>query len=100
MSKKETFDAIFDIVMSESEIDYCDLVNTKVRTREVVDARCLLVHFLLDYAGFSVSYVSKYLSMTVQGVRQIKFSFYDRMKQGGKIFAITHERIRKKVESI
>lgn len=97
MSKKTVFFEIFDIVMSETEVEKDLLFSSKVKTREVVDARYLLVHFLHDYAGFDTMFISKMMSMTPQGVRLIVSGFKDRKDLSGKFFEITYERIRKRM---
>lgn len=99
MGKKNVFYEIFDIVMSETEVEKEHILNSAVKTREVVDARYLLVYFLHDYAGFDISFVARMLSMTPQGVRLIVSSFDDRKEQSGKFFEITLERIRKRMET-
>lgn len=99
MSKKTVFYEIFDIVMSETEVEKDLLMSSTAKTREVVDARYLLVYFLHHYAGFDISFISKMLSMTPQGVRCIVTSFNDRKQQAGKFFEIAFEKIRKRMET-
>ena len=99
MGKKNVFYEIFDIVVSETEVEKNLIMSSTAKTREVVDARYLLVHFLHNYAGFDVSFISKMLSMTPQGIRGIASSFKDRKEQAGKFFEITLERIRKRMET-
>lgn len=99
MGKKSVFYEIFDIVVSETEVEKSLIMSSTAKTREVVDARYLLVYFLYCYAGFDVSFISKMLSMTPQGIRGIVTSFDNRKKQSGKFFEITLERIRKRMET-
>ena len=101
MGKKSVFYEIFDIVVSETEVEKDDIMSSIVKTREVVDARYLLIHFLhdKDYAGFDFTFISKMMKMTPQGLRAIFTSFKDRKEQSGKFFEITFERIRKRIET-
>ena len=101
MSKKTVFFEIFDIVMSETEVEKALLLSSKAKTREVVDARYLLIHFLhhKDYAGFDFAFISKMMNMTPQGIRAVYTGFKDRKEQSGKFFEITFERIRKRMET-
>ena len=73
--------------------------NPKIKTREVVDARYLLLYFLDRYAGFDTAYIARALTMTPQGVRQAISHFDERRKQAGKIFEITYKRISHALES-
>lgn len=101
MSKKTVFYEIFDIVMSETEVEKSLLISPMSKSREVVDARYLLIHFLhnKDYAGFDFAFISKMMNMTPQGVRGISLGFENRLKQSGKFFEITFERIKKRMET-
>lgn len=97
MSKKTVFYEIFDIVMSETEVEKSLLISSMSKSREVVDARYLLIYFLHDYAGFDFTFISKMMNMTPQGVRGISLGFENRLKQSGKFFEITFERIKKRM---
>lgn len=101
MSKKTVFYEIFDIVMSETEVEKDLLFSSMAKTRDVVDARYLLIYFLHDndYAGFDFSFISKMMNMTPQGIRSIYTGFKDRKDQSGKFFEITFEKIRKRMET-
>lgn len=100
MCKKELFERVLNLVIVESEIGGGILQNSKIKTREVVDARYLLIHFLHDndYAGFDAAYIARALEMTPQGVRQIISGFDERKEQSGKIFEITYKRIQNALE--
>lgn len=98
MCKKELFERVLNLVIAESEIGGGILQNPKIKTREVVDARYLLIYFLHRYAGFDAAYIARALGMTPQGVRQIISSFELRKQQSGKIFEITFKRIHNALE--
>lgn len=100
MSKKAIFFQIFDIVASETEVDKDLIMSHNAKSREVVDARYMLLYFLhhKDYAGMDNMYISRMMGMTPQGVRVIVTGFNDRKEQSGKFFATTLERIRKRIE--
>ena len=99
MSKKNLFYEIFDIVMSETEVEKEQLLSSLAKTRDVVDARYILVYYLHSFAGFDAAYISKMLGMTPQGVRLIVTNYDNRKEQAGKFFEITVERIRKRLEN-
>ena len=98
MCKKELFERVLNLVIVESEIGRGILQNSKIKTREVVDARYLLIYFLHRYAGFDAAYIARALEMTPQGVRQIISGFDERKEQSGKIFEITYKRIQNALE--
>lgn len=100
MCKKELFYLVKSLIVAETEVGEEDLLNTKCKTREVVDARYLLVYFLHKYAGLDPMYIAKVLSMTPQGVRQILATYKTRLEVSGKFFEITSKRIRNKLETI
>ena len=55
MSKSELFDAILRLVSCETEVPAEHILSGKKDT-ETVDARYLLVHFLIE-SGFTPSYI-------------------------------------------
>ena len=75
MCKTELFSHILDVVAAETELSR-DAIFSKNKSREIVDARYILVYYL-----------------TPQGVRQIAHTFKVRRKQSGKIFEITLQRV-------
>lgn len=99
MCKKDLFDRVLEVVVSETEIGGGIVQNPKVKTFEVVDARHLLVYFLRHFAGFNLSYIAQNLEMTRQGVSYILCHFDNRRKYGGKQFESNFQRIRKALES-
>lgn len=99
MCKTEIYERVLNLVEMESEIGRAILQNPQIKTREVVDARYLLIYFLMRYAGFDAAYVARAISMTPQGVRQVVSSFDERKKQAGKIFEIMMNRIKHSLEN-
>lgn len=93
MCKTKLFYHILDVVTSETELD-CHALLSKNKSREIVDARYILIYFLYNIAGFDITYISERIQMTPQGVRQIARTFKIRRKQSGKIFEITLQRIK------
>lgn len=98
MCKNDFFNRILAVVECETEVSKADILTSKAKTRDIVDARYLLIYFLNEL-GLDASYIARCISMTRQGVRQILNTFDLRRKQGGKIFEITFQRIRKTIET-
>lgn len=92
MKRSELFFAIKKIVENETEISHEQLFDTKERQTDIVDARYLLVHFLND-CGLSQRYISECTGFTHQCVSNILNNFNNRLKNGGKMFAIMCKRI-------
>lgn len=99
MCKKDLYNHVLEVVVSETEIGGGILQDPKNKTLEVVDARHMLVYFLRRFAGFSINYIAHLLNMTNQGVNQILRHFDNRRKQGGNSFEITFQRIRNALET-
>ncbi len=68
MCKTELFSHILDVVAAETELSR-DAIFSKNKSREIVDARYILVYYLHTVAGFDISYISDRMKMTPQGVR-------------------------------
>lgn len=99
MCKKDYFNHILFLVECETEVGEGVIQSHNIKTREAVDARYLLVYFLNHFAGFDASYIARTLGMTPQGIRKMINSFDDRRGQSGKIFEITFQRIKNKLET-
>lgn len=99
MCKKDAFNHVLNIVITETEIGGGILQDSKNKTLEVVDARHLLVYFLRTSAGYNVGYIAQLLNMTNQSVNYILRHFDNRRKQGGKNFEYLFQRIRKLLEN-
>lgn len=94
MRKSEIFAVIFSIVADESEIS-ADLITSKSRVSEVVDARHILVYLASRY-GVYKSILSSKLSLSNRSIEIIICKFSDRL-QSDKSFKYLYNRVLNKV---
>lgn len=99
MCKTDIFNNVSNVVTSLTEVDYSTMCQSGIKTREVVDARYLLIYFLHVSAGFDIAYIARHLNMTPQGIRQILSQFDLRRKQSGKFFEILFQKIKNSIET-
>lgn len=96
MRKIDLFNEILECVANETELN-AEKIVSRDKTYEVVDARYLLIYFLV-HRGFYIKYIAEQTHLTSQGVRQILRNFESRRKQSGKMFETTLLQISKKLE--
>ena len=94
MSKCELFDAILRLVSCETEVPAEHILSGKKDT-ETVDARYLLVHFLIE-SGFTPSYIASKIGATQRTVCYIHTNFEIRYNMQ-KMLRIQTESIRKQM---
>ena len=92
MKKDEIFKAIVSATVNETGVTF-DIVKTKSKVSEVVDARYILVKLLFS-AGFYPFEISSMVNITRRSVNHILTNFESR-KQYGKMLRNNYEQIRK-----
>lgn len=92
MSKSDMFNQILRLVADETEVPPVRILSGK-KDAETVDARYLLVHFLLE-AGFTPAYISEKAGVSERTVSNIQTNFETR-RCVQKMFRIQAENIRK-----
>lgn len=78
MKKKEVYTYIINIVAEECEVD-AEVICSKSKVAEVVDARYMLAKCLLNY-GYYPSEVAKMMGITTRAIGYIVATFDDRIK--------------------
>lgn len=94
MNKNELFDYILRLVICETEVCPGQILSARKDT-ESVDARYLLVHYLVD-AGFTPSSIAARTGIPERTVSNIQTNFDTRLSTR-KILRIQSENIRKKM---
>ena len=84
--KSIIFQEILSVVESITEVP-ASLILSHSKQREVVDARCLLFHYLCK-KGFTKAQVSRLTKHSRQCVTALENGFQTRSEQGGKIMSI------------
>ena len=92
MSKSELFDENLRLVSCETEVPLENILSGRKDT-ESVDARYLLVHYLID-TGFTPSYIASKTGISERTVSNIQTNFDCRVK-AQKMLRIQSENIRK-----
>lgn len=87
---EEIYKKMVGVISERTGIDSNDLITSK--KEECVDARSILINILSEL-GFSDNLISKYTSLTRQGVNKLKNSFHDRKKHS-YILSTTYQQIR------
>lgn len=100
-TKSQIVFSIFQLVSEVTEID-SNIILSKSRTAEVVDARYLLVH-LLHKQGFYLSSIAKIMGLSRRAVEKIFAGFEDRKASRGRalfgrLVDIAEYRLRKSCE--
>lgn len=91
------FDEILRLVSRETEVPLGNILSGRKDT-ESVDARYLLVHYLLD-TGFTPSYIASRTCISERTVSNIQTNFEGRLKSQ-KMLRIQSENIRKLLGNI
>lgn len=91
MRKSEIFNMVLDIVAAETEVSQACILS-RCKRHEVVDARHMLCHFLLQQ-GMPLSVVAERMGCTLRNVERIREEFENRQQQGGRVFKFVFERI-------
>lgn len=91
MTKNEVLQETLSLVARESEID-ADVILSKNRKAEVVDARCILVYLLSD-RGFYVSEIATHLNNTERSISYMLSGISERSKHN-KAFDFLYRRIK------
>lgn len=91
MRKSEIFNKVLDVVAAETEVSQACILS-RCKRHEVVDARHMLCHFLLQ-KGMPLPVVAEKMGCTLRNVEKIREQFENRQKQGGKVFKFVFERI-------
>lgn len=96
MRKTEIFENVLNAVSQTTEIGKKEILSDS-RDEEVVDARSILVHLLIEI-GFYPGQVATHINKTPAGVRYLQINFTSRMKSS-KLLASNFKVIRKQLES-
>ncbi len=91
MRKSEIFNTVLDVVATETEVSQACILS-RCKRHEVVDARHMLCHFLLQQ-GMPLPVVAEKMGCTLRNIEKIKERFENRQEQGGRVFDFAFERI-------
>lgn len=95
MKKSEIFRHVLSIVASETELAEDVILDSRNKTTEVVDARCMLVHVLVSECGFYYGETARLMGVTRQCVSRLLIRFANLKYAGwGKMFEINMLHIR------
>jgi hypothetical protein len=92
MKKQKVYEYILSVVAEECEVD-AEVICSKTKVAEVVDARYILVKCLLDY-GYYPSEVARLMGMTTRAIGYVITTFSDRLKSAN-YKRNNYERIKK-----
>jgi len=92
MCRTKIFIDTLRIVSEHTEIPSDDILG-KSRRAEVVDARCILVHFLMD-EGLNASEISSLIHISDHSVRRLNRIYEWRKLQRGNLIARNSDAIR------
>lgn len=91
MTKTEILQDTLRLIEKESEIE-SEIIVSKCRKTEVVDARCVLVYLLYD-KGFYISEIASHLNNTERSISYMLSGISDRSRQN-KAFDFLLRRIK------
>lgn len=95
MCRTEIFFDTLLAVAHETEISADDILSNS-RKSEIVDAKCILVRFLIK-SGLNASEVSRSIHVTDRSVRRLNRIYYSRISQTGNLIARNSDAIRKQL---
>lgn len=98
MCRTKIFLTTLAAVAKETEVSSSEIVGA-CRRAEVVDARCILVHFLLD-KGLNASEISELIHVAPHSVRRLRKLFEVRIKLRGNLIQKNADAIRTQLEHI
>ena len=98
MCRTKIFLITLAAVTKETEICSAE-ITSGCRRAEVVDARCILVHFLFE-KGLNASEISKLINVSPHSVRRLHKLFDLRVKLHGNLIRQNADAIRTKLEHI
>lgn len=93
---KDLFNAVLGLVSEVTGISKEDILSGSHRA-DIVDARCLFVHFLFK-EGVYPTVIASMMKKSSAGVRHLLAGF-DNRKTSNKLFSNISEEIEKKLES-
>lgn len=96
MKKTQLFNTVLNLVSQETEIPEC-IILSRSRSTDVVDARCILVK-MLSHKGMYPSQIATYIKHTPASVRNLLFSYSDRV-HNNNLIEIISKRIQKQLET-
>jgi hypothetical protein len=96
MYRKEIFAKVLAEVEQITELS-ADVIVSKKRNEEIVDARCLLVYFLNEQ-GLYPCQIAQLMDLSLRHINDILSSFSER-RESRKILRINYELMRKSLGS-
>lgn len=98
MCRTKIFLTTLAAVAKETEIESTDIIGG-CRRAEVVDARCILVHFLTD-KGLNASEIADLIHVSSHSVRRLNKLYDERIKLRGNLIKQNSDAIRTQLEHI
>lgn len=98
MCRTKIFLATLATVARETEIQSSEIIGGS-RRAEVVDARCILVHFLAD-KGLNASEIADLIHVSPHSVRRLNKLYDERIKLRGNLIKQNSDAIRTQLERL